>query len=100
MKGVAYQIVALATMHRLQVSIGTFDSAMRKQFSYTKLPRDGALEGVILEEDQGLSLRHRVIADHVMRRIANRDDVAKAIGLIMQAQSRLGVSSSKDIKEY
>ena len=82
--------IALATMHSLQLSEQTFDTLMRRRFGNIRIPRDTKLEGIVIEESGGLSLRHRVIADHLVRRVVSRDDLADAIGDIMQAQARLG----------
>ena len=82
--------IALATMHNLQLSKQTFDTLMRRRFGKICVPRDTNLEGIVIEEGGGLSLRHRFIADHLVRRVVSRDDLADAIGDIMQAQARLG----------
>lgn len=82
--------IALATMHNVRLSEQTFDTLMRRRFGKICIPRDTNLEGIVIEESGGLSLRHRVIADHLVRRVVSRDDLADAIGDIMQAQARLG----------
>jgi len=82
--------IALATMHNLRLSVQTFDTLMGRRFGSVRMPRDANLEGIVTEEGGGLSLRHRVIADHLVRRVISRDDIADAIGDVMQAQARLG----------
>lgn len=83
-------LLAVATMHGLPISQETFDTAVRSRFRTVKLPRDRGLEGIVLEENGGLTLRHRVIADHLVRRVISRSEVANAIGDIISSQSRLG----------
>jgi hypothetical protein len=82
--------VALATMHNLRLSEQTFDTLMRRRFGNVRIPRDTNLEGIVIDENGGLSLRHRVIADHLIRRVVSREVLADAIGDVMAAQARLG----------
>ena len=77
-------------MHNTLISRETFDTAIRRRFGQVNMPRDLNLEGIIIDEDSGLTMRHRVIADHLIRRVIPKADVATAIGTIAFAQSRLG----------
>lgn len=87
----AYLLIALATMHRVPLSTQTFDIAIAKIIpERAKLPpaRLTGLEGVAFEERGWLRIRHQILADFCVRKIAERDKVIEAIEAIFHALSR------------
>lgn len=84
----AFHIAGLATLHRLRVSYETFDWALNATTGEVRLPRGRNLEGIIIEDTDSVSLRHSVIADFLIRRIADRQELLEAIESLLTALGR------------
>lgn len=84
----AFHISGLSTMHRLKMSYSTFDSAVRLATGKMQFPRDKFLEGILVDHGNSVSLRHSVIADYIIRRIADRNEIFEALKWVLRALTR------------
>lgn len=85
---VAFIISGLATLHRLRVPTDTFDITLRRRFGKVAIPRDLGLEGVLVERDGGVQLRHAVIADFLIRNVVEKDKLFVAIRALVGSYTR------------
>lgn len=87
----AYGVIALASMHRLDMPIQVFDSAIRNLAPQSlELPgeRLSGLEEVVHQEGKWLRVRHQLLADFTVSRVISRQDALMAVKAILAALSR------------
>ncbi len=84
----AFHICAVATMHRLRVTYGTFDAVMQSAFGELRRARNENLEEILLDDGGGLMLRHAVIADYLVRNVINKEHLKVAVDVLLDALAR------------
>jgi len=88
----AYTLIALASMHRLDMSAVTFDYAMRAlvKSDVISAKRLEGLEDVVFSDGGWFRVRHQILADFTISRVAQRSTVLAAFDAILNALSRYG----------
>jgi len=87
----AYLIVAVASMHRLEMSTATFDIAIKEMLpAGVEMPQSrlGGLEEIVLHSGGWLRVRHQILAEFTMSQVAPRSEVLRAVSAVMTSLSR------------
>ncbi len=87
----AYLVVAVASMHRLEMSTATFDIAIKEMLPPgVEMPQSrlSGLEEIVLHSGGWLRVRHQILAEFTMSQVAPRPEVLKAVIAVMASLSR------------
>lgn len=88
----AYTVIALASMHRLDISTATFDLAMRALVRNEEIPakRLAGLEEVAFNDGGWFRVRHQILAEFTISRVVETRKVLNSLDAILKAHSRYG----------
>jgi hypothetical protein len=91
---IAFNVVAVASMHRTPISVRTFRIAVEVLgLSWQECPSDltEGLEEVVFRTGDYLHARHPYIAEHIAMHVIDEEDVLATVRAILHGIARLGV---------